>query len=63
MDLLEDDGSTDIQGSVTRYDYGSSAVPEPSEILPLSTAMVTLVWLQIRRRTMQFPRREVKQHE
>lgn len=30
LDLLEDDGATDIQGSITKYSYtGASAVPEP----------------------------------
>jgi hypothetical protein len=53
MDLLEDDGSTDIQGSVTGYDYSGSveaATPEPSEIVPLSAVMAALLWLQLRRR-------------
>lgn len=38
MDLLEDDGTTDIQGTVTSYSYvgaSQTAVPEPSEALPL----------------------------
>lgn len=32
LDLLEDDGTTDIQGSITRYSYTSSpaSAPEPS---------------------------------
>lgn len=38
LDLLEDDGITDIQGSVTQYSY-TSAVPEPSTLLMFGTAI------------------------
>jgi len=32
LDLLEDDGTTDIHGSIDQYSYrGASAVPEPSQ--------------------------------
>jgi hypothetical protein len=52
MDLLEDDGVTDIQGSVTGYDYVGSVAPtpEPSELVPVSAAIVAIVWSQFRRR-------------
>lgn len=45
MDLLEDEGATDIQGSVTSYSYtpgSTSTVPEPSTIVPLTLAMLAL---------------------
>ena len=42
LDLLEDDGTTDIQGSITTYSYTSAnAVPEPSSFrLVLCLAVV-----------------------
>jgi hypothetical protein len=50
LDLLEDDGSTDIQGTVTKYSYTPAiAVPEPSFRAPLSlllTAMPTALRLR-----------------
>jgi hypothetical protein len=49
LDLLEDDGVTDIQGSVTKYSYiGASPIPEPS-MLFLLIAAVTAIALQSRR--------------
>jgi hypothetical protein len=42
LDLLEDDGTTDIQGTITGYSY-TGAVPEPSFALPLSALGLALV--------------------
>ena len=44
LDLLEDDGTTDIQASITRYSYTgpASAVPEPSSGLLLGGALACL---------------------
>lgn len=43
LDLLEDDGTTDIQGSITTYSYTgpASTVPEPSSI-PLFVTVLAL---------------------
>ena len=40
MDLLEDDGITDIHGGITTYSYRSTAIntPEPSTLVPLCFA-------------------------
>jgi hypothetical protein len=35
LDLLEDDGTTDIHGSITAYNGPASAVPEPSLVVVL----------------------------
>jgi type 1 fimbria pilin len=45
LDLLEDDGATDIQGSVDKYSY----VPEPSAAVPLTLLLTAMVWLRRRR--------------
>lgn len=44
LDLLEDDGITDIQGSITAYSYTGpvSTVPEPSAAVLLAFAMAAL---------------------
>ncbi len=45
LDLLEDDGVTDIHGSVSTYSYtgsGAGVVPEPSEFLPVCLGLVAL---------------------
>ena len=43
LDLLEDDGATDIQGTVAQYSYtGVSSVPEPSSIFLF---LPVVVWL------------------
>ena len=48
LDLLEDDGITDIQGSVTKYSYSrATATPEPSTIVPL-TILALLAWMRLR---------------
>ena len=40
LDLLEDDGVTDIQGSVTNYSYtGVASVPEPSALMLLGSVL------------------------
>jgi hypothetical protein len=53
LDLLEDDGVTDIHGSLTNYSYSPpgtvSAVPEPSSIILLAS-LVTIAIVQARRR-------------
>jgi hypothetical protein len=50
MDLLEDDGITDIQGSITRYsNTGSAPVPEPAAA-GLIGAALGLMWLVGRRK-------------
>ena len=46
LDLLEDDGVTDIQGSIDSYSYsgsGTSAVPEPSAIGLLILGLIAIV--------------------
>jgi hypothetical protein len=46
LDLLEDDGVTDIHGSVSTYSYTGSGtgtvVPEPSEFLPACLGLAGL---------------------
>ena len=44
LDLLEDDGTTDIHGSITTYSYtgSTSAVPEPSSVVLLIFALPAL---------------------
>lgn len=44
LDLLEDDGSTDIHGSITTYSYAGSvsAVPEPSSAILLGCGLLGL---------------------
>ena len=44
FDLLEDDGATDIQGTITSYSYASgvNAVPEPGSIWLLGCALA--IW-------------------
>jgi len=55
MDLLEDDGGTDIQGSIATYSYRRSAspVPEPSSLSLLCVTAVGLLWLQRQRKRTQ----------
>jgi hypothetical protein len=49
LDLLEDDGVTDIHGSVSQYSYtGPAAVPEPSEIVPLGLIFGLLALSRLR---------------
>jgi hypothetical protein len=52
LDLLEDDGSTDIHGSITAYSYTGpvNTVPEPRSMPWLSGALVALVATYGRRR-------------
>ena len=47
MELLEDDGVTDIHGSVTTYSY--TAVPEPAELLPLCAGLAAMARVYLRR--------------
>jgi hypothetical protein len=58
LDLLEDDGVTDIQGSLTNYSYSPpgtvSAVPEPSSIL-LLVSIVAIAVAQAKRRAGKLP--------
>ncbi len=52
LDLLEDDGVTDIHGSVTTYSYAPPAgAPEPSTILEFSTAVAAIVLSRVRWRS------------
>lgn len=44
MDLLEDDGTTDIQGSVTRYSQTGVPAPEPSTLWLCCAALPLLRW-------------------
>ncbi len=44
LDLLEDDGVTDIQGSISSYSYsGATATPEPSQMIPLAIGLAALL--------------------
>lgn len=50
LDLLEDGGSTDVQGSVTGYSYAAaSTVPEPSTIGLLGCALAGLIAIRIKK--------------
>ena len=44
LDLLEDDGTTDIHGSITSYSYtgSASAVPEPTSAILLGCGLIAL---------------------
>ena len=44
LDLLEDDGTTDIQGSITSYSYtgSSSPVPEPATVVLVGSILAAL---------------------
>jgi hypothetical protein len=47
LDLLEDDGVTDIQATVDSYSYsgaGTSTVPEPSGAAPATILLAALAW-------------------
>jgi hypothetical protein len=51
LDLLEDDGTTDIQGSVTSYSYSppsTAPVPEPSTLIMLGGGLAMLTVLRRR---------------
>jgi hypothetical protein len=53
LDLLEDDGITDIQGSVSKYSYSGAVVtPEPSAIVPLMI-LALLAWIRLRWQRMR----------
>jgi hypothetical protein len=51
LDLLEDDGSTDIQGSVTSYSYTSavSTTPEPTSIALYGSGLIALALKRLKR--------------
>ena len=53
LDLLEDDGITDIHGTITSYSYtgGVSAVPEPSTVILLGSILAGAVVAKHARRT------------
>lgn len=55
FDLLEDDGTTDIQGSVLTYSYvgsstGASPVPEPSYAFPALAGLLSCLSVGLRRK-------------
>ena len=53
LDLLEDDGTTDIHGSIATYSYvRPSAVPEPSSMLMLGSAVAIALAAKRSRRTV-----------
>ena len=64
LDLLEDGGTTDIQGSVTSYSYiFDSPVPEPSAIGPLAlmvAAMAGMCWRKQQATLTNFHRRKTR---
>jgi hypothetical protein len=51
LDLLEDDGSTDIQGSVTSYSYTTavSTTPEPTSIALYGSGLIALALQRLKR--------------
>jgi hypothetical protein len=53
LDLLEDDGITDIQGTVTSYSYAGQGTvnptPEPGALLLFGSGMLAVAWKQFRR--------------
>lgn len=51
LDLLEDDGTTDIQGSVTSYSYSSavSTTPEPTSIALYGSGLIALALKRLKR--------------
>jgi hypothetical protein len=52
LDLLEDDGVTDIQGSVTQYSGTiTSSVPEPSPLVLSAFSLIAVFLERIRRRS------------
>jgi hypothetical protein len=53
LDLLEDGGSTDIQGTVTSYSYaGTSTVPEPSTWGLIGASLLGLMAVRISKTTL-----------
>ena len=60
LDLLEDDGVTDIQGQIATYSYSSSSssssVPEPRSVVLLSGALIAM-WVVAKRRNRVFYQR------
>jgi len=51
LDLLEDDGITDIQGSVTSWSSSAPTdVPEPGTLVPLICVLAAVVWKRKRKR-------------
>jgi len=54
FDLLEDDGATDIHGSITQYSYTPPAgTPEPTTLCEFGTALAAVVFVRLRRRTVR----------
>jgi hypothetical protein len=50
LDLLEDDGATEIQASLQTYSYTSAAVPEPAAFYLLGSVIFSIVLARIRKR-------------
>ena len=63
LDLLEDDGMTEVQGSIESYSYTGSVspVPEPSETIP-SIIGLTALWIMRRRLRASQPGTKSSQH-
>lgn len=52
LDLLEDDGVTDIHGTIAHYSYTPPAgTPEPATLAEFGTALVAIGFARYRRRT------------
>jgi hypothetical protein len=55
LDLLEDDGVTDIQGSINSYSY--SGAPEPTTITAMTLGLIAMLSIKQQHRLRKFTRK------